>query len=143
MKKKNLTARYGTYMHDLPGLLEKYQQIRENCGMFEIVPSPIDWGMKALCVQSKLMGDYATSYGDLRMANGTFKLCQYNFVFIIWIIVDCLLRSCTIGFTCRFSETAVAIVEGAKIFLPQDRNVTNKVKAGAFFVTSAHLLTLK
>jgi hypothetical protein len=77
------------------------------------------------------MGDYANVYGDLRMADGTHKLSQYDFVFIIWMGIDGLGKSVFLGTTCNFSENADTIVRGAKLFFPSD-HVDTKIRAGYF-----------
>ena len=81
IKKKVMTTKYGKDMHDLPGLHDKCREIWLNGGIFEIIPSPADFGIEAIHCQSKLMGQYTTTYGDLRMGDGdgNFKLSQYGF----------------------------------------------------------------
>ena len=79
------------------------------------------------------MGDYARVYTDLKMADGPFKLSQYDFVFVLWTSVWCLGQLYISGVTCNFSETSEAIIQGAKLFFKIEQNgkVIN-IKAGAF-----------
>ena len=46
MRTKHMVERYGHDMHDLPGLFDKCRQVKSEGGLFEIIPSPTDFGIK-------------------------------------------------------------------------------------------------
>jgi len=131
MKRKQLDDMFGKDRHNLPGLLAKCDAVRKNGGTFVIEPSSDDFGIKTIHCQTKLMSDYANVYSDLRMADGTFKLTQYDFVFILWNGIDCLFKSHFTGISCNFSENSIAIRNGANHFYPNKKD-SLKVKTGAF-----------
>ena len=62
------------------------------------------------------MKEYAFTYPNLKIGDGTHKLSQYDFVFVIRSTIDCL--SCThiIGVTAHFSEHSESMIEGVKLF---------------------------
>ena len=132
LRLKILQSRYGTDMHDLPGLFEKCKQVQAGGGTFEIVPSSSDFGIESIHVQSKLMNEYAAIYRNLKIIDGTHKLSQYNFVFVIHSTICCLLCTHVTGITAHFSENSKAIIEGCHLFYPETKTVTNTVKTGEF-----------
>ena len=118
LRRNTLDQTFGKDRHNLPGLFEKCESVRRNGGLFIVEPSTEDFGIKSIHCQSKLMGEYASKFGDVRMADGTFQVSQYDFVFIIWMGIDGLCRSVFHGMTCNFSENADAIIKGVKMFYP-------------------------
>ena len=68
------------------------------------------------------MGNYADVYGrdGVKMCDGTFKLSQHDGVVVLWTVPDCLLRSKIVGWTACFTENADSIIEGAKLFFPNE-----------------------
>ena len=65
------------------------------------------------------------------MAEGTIKMTQYEYVFVFWMVVDCLLRSKFVGYSILFTENTNGIIEGAEIFFPSECAPTqNKVHVG-------------
>ena len=54
------------------------------------------------------------------MVDGTHHLSRHNSSAIIWIGVDCLLRTKFMGVTYAFSENHEPIVRGAHLFFPGD-----------------------
>ena len=107
----------------------KGDKVRLAGGTFVIQPSPDDMGIKTIHCQTKLMKGYASSYGDVRMADGTFKLSQYDSVFVIWTAIDCLYKSAFTGITCNFSENTESIRAGLSHFYPAEEQ---SIKTGPF-----------
>ena len=130
LRQKHLHAKYGEDMHDLPSLFKKCNQVKAEGGVFEIVPSPQDFGFKSIHFQTKLMHEYAVIYSELRIADGTHALSQYDFVFVIFCTIDCLLRTVITGVTSHFSENSEAIIEGVNHLYPTEMDSSNVVKLG-------------
>ena len=127
-------------MNDLHGLFRKCTQVRPEGGTFEITSSPVDFGIKSIHFQSKLMRQYTVTYPNLKIGDDTHKLSQYDFVFIVWSTVCCLMRTHIIGVTSNFSENSQAIIQGADYSFPYCRptngNNTEKYTPGVEIVTA-------
>ena len=144
LQKNTLDQTFGKDRHNLPGLFEKCESVRRNGGLFIVEPSTEDFGIKSIHCQSKLMGEYATKFGDVRMADGTFQVSQYDFVFIIWMGIDGLCRSVFHGITCNFSENADAIIKGVKMFHPSTSSRNDStIEIGEFGDQFVHSLTTR
>ena len=122
-----LNANYGKDRQNLHGLFECGSHIRRLGGVFEVTPSDKgDFDIAAIHFQTKLMGDYATMYGEdgFKMLDGTHHLSANNMKFMPWMVIDCLFHSKFAGFTASFSENSEHIIEGAKLFFPNkcDKN---------------------
>jgi hypothetical protein len=87
-------------------------------GKFLVVPSSLDFSIETIPCQSKLMGEYATVYGEdgLKMADGTHKITKYDMTFVFWMVIDCLLKSKFVGYTANFTENLDVIIDGAHVF---------------------------
>jgi hypothetical protein len=83
----------------------KGDRIRFYGGKFIVVPSQNDFCIATIDCPTKLMGKYANIYGTdgLKMSDGTHKIMKYDKTFIIWMVVDCLLRSKFVGYTANFT----------------------------------------
>ena len=120
LKKQHLAAKFGPGGHDLTDLFKKGELIRQLGGSFVVIPSKTDLGVKSIHCQKKLMAQYARLYGDFKMADGTHKLSQYEYVFVFFMVIDCLLKSKFVGYTIIFAENTESIIEGAEIFFPHE-----------------------
>ena len=127
-----MVERYGEDMHDLPGLFEKCRQVKSEGGLFEIVPSPTDFGIKSIHVQARLMRAYAMMYPDLKIVDGTTGLSQYDFTFILFSCVCYLMRTHITGITANFSKHSDAMIEGANMFFHTKKSSCDYVKTGEF-----------
>ena len=74
------------------------------------------------------MRQYAVTYHNLKIGDGTHKLSQYDFLFVIWSTVCCLMRTNIIGVTSNFSENSEAIIQGADYFFPSCRPTDDENK---------------
>jgi len=132
MRLKILRSRYGNDMHDLPGLFKKCNQVQSEGGTFEIVPSPIDFGIKFIHFQSKLMKEYTATYPNLKIIDGTHTLSQCGFIFIMHSTVCSLMRTNVTGITSHISENSDAIIEGCRHFYPEAKSAAETIKTGQF-----------
>ena len=107
MRRKHLAKQYGHNIHYLPppGLFEKCQRAKSEGGLFEIVLSPANVGIKSICVQAKLMQVYAMTYPDLMIVNGMSRLSQYDFTFILFSCICCFMRTHITGIIAIFLNT--------------------------------------
>ena len=124
LREKHLKQKYGPDGHHLPDLFAKGHLIRDLGGIFAVVPSSEDFGIKTIHCQTKLMRQYADVYATdgFRMADGTHKISQYDWTFVFWIVVDCLFRSKFVGYSANFTENSEAIIEGGKLFFQTTAN---------------------
>jgi len=122
LRKNVLDQKYGKDRSQLTTTFLKGDTIRQSGGIFDVQPTSDDFGIGAIHCQTALMGKYATIYGEngLKMADGTFKMCNNDFVFIFWMVVDCLHRSKFAGYTSCFTENSDRITEGARLFFPNE-----------------------
>ena len=113
LRNKHIVAKYGPDGHNLTDLFEKGEIIKQLGGVFVVSPDA-DFSIKAIHCQTKLMGDYADVYGrdGFLMSDGTFKISKYDWCFVFWMAVDCLLRSKFVGYSANFTENSAVIIDG-------------------------------
>ena len=118
LKKKHVNIKFGVDGHNVQYLFKKGELIRRLGGKFVISPSQSDLGVDSIHFQTKLQGEYTEIYSiyGFLMADGTFKMTQYDFVFVFWMIIDGLLRSKFVGYSILFTENTSGIIEGAQFF---------------------------
>jgi hypothetical protein len=96
----------------------KGERIQSLGGSFLVVPLSIDFSIKTIHCQAKLMGEYPRVFGEygFKMAYGTHKITNYDMTFVFWMVVDRLVRSKFVGYTANFSENSGVILDGADVF---------------------------
>jgi len=96
----------------------KGKRIQSLGGSFLVVPLSIDFRIKIIHCQTKLMGEYPRVFGknSFKMAYGTHKITKYDMTFVFWMVVDRLLRSKFVSYTANFSENSGVILNGADVF---------------------------
>lgn len=121
LTQKTLNLEYGNDRTQIHELFQKGDQLRLHGGVFIVEPSSNnDFGFEAIHGQTKLMREYAITYGvnDLKMADGTHHFSKHGTQAVFWNVVDCLLLSKFCGFTFCFSENSTPIISGAEQFFP-------------------------
>jgi hypothetical protein len=99
-------------------LFVKGKRIQSLGGSFLVVPLSIDFRIKIIHCQTKLMGEYPRVFGknSFKMAYGTHMITKYDMTFVFWMVVDRLLRSKFVSYTANFSENSGVILNGADVF---------------------------
>jgi hypothetical protein len=82
-------------------------------GRFLVVPSSTDFSIETI-----QMGEYTRVFGEdgVMMADGNHKITKYNMTFVIWMVIDCLLKSKFIGYTANFTKNSDVVIDGAHGF---------------------------
>jgi hypothetical protein len=84
MRNQFLNEKYGPDGHNLRDLFMKGGRIWRLGGKFLVVPSSSNFSIKTIHCQTKLIGEYATVYGEdgFKMADGTHKITKYDMTFV-------------------------------------------------------------
>jgi hypothetical protein len=150
MRNRFLNEKYDPDGHSLQDLFMKGDRILRLGGKFLVVPSSSNFSIKTIHCQTKLMGEYATVYGEdgFKMADGMHKITKYDMTFVFWMVNDCLLKSKFVGYPVNFTENSDVIIDGAHVFFHNEAPRTssdvesNKILVGGIPGFFIHLLTM-
>ena len=99
-------------------------------------------------VQKPSLMPYARIYGDFTILDGTFNVCAYSLILMIFSNVDCVGKTTITGMTFAASESSESAVTSAQKFgLDREDSVLMTDGASAFAITAhglkqTHMLCL-
>jgi hypothetical protein len=92
--------------------------------------------------QTKYMKQVSSVYNDLIFLDGTFSLTQYNWITLIFTLVDCLGHSTIAGFAFTPTENSNSAIKALKIFDLVSENTTIITDGAPAFALTASELNL-